>query len=230
MIVIRLFLYFSYLYIKIKNVIRGCFLELSKKLKICRNNKNLTQAQVAKKLNISRKTISGWENGRSFPDTNSLVQLSDLYDISLDDLIRNDRLLDKYAENDKTLQRSRKIVTLAYYFSWMLFIAGYIEFFRPFGIHLILIPILMIVNEVIFISHYENWKQFKHVRKMILMIGSFAMVFLVNILLISIAPDYVNNIQANNNKFIIGYMIARLALIILITINIEIMIFFRKNV
>lgn len=54
-------------------------MDISEKLKRCRTDKSLTQAQVAEKLHVSRKTISGWENGRSYPDINSFVKLSDLY-------------------------------------------------------------------------------------------------------------------------------------------------------
>lgn len=45
---------------------------------------------VAEKLAVSRKTISSWENGRSYPDIFMLVKLSDLYQVSLDDLLRED--------------------------------------------------------------------------------------------------------------------------------------------
>ena len=52
----------------------------------------LTQAEAAKKLFVSEKTISKWENGRGLPDTAVLVNLCSLYDFSLNELLSGERL------------------------------------------------------------------------------------------------------------------------------------------
>ncbi|MFT8661222.1 helix-turn-helix transcriptional regulator, partial [Liquorilactobacillus ghanensis] len=57
-------------------------MNLPSKLKLCRNKKRLTQQQVARMLCVSRKTISGWENSRSLPDINTLVKISNIYEVS----------------------------------------------------------------------------------------------------------------------------------------------------
>lgn len=49
-------------------------MQFSKKIKICRQKNKLTQEKFAQSLNVSRKTISGWENGRSFPDITTLIK------------------------------------------------------------------------------------------------------------------------------------------------------------
>ena len=49
-------------------------MQFSKKSKICRQKNKLTQEKFAQALNVSRKTISGWENGRSFPDITTLIK------------------------------------------------------------------------------------------------------------------------------------------------------------
>ena len=59
-------------------------MEIKKKLKDARANAGLTQEQVAEKIMVSRQTISNWENGKSLPDIISIINLSDLYQISLD--------------------------------------------------------------------------------------------------------------------------------------------------
>lgn len=61
-------------------------MEIEKKLKEARTNVGLTQEQVAEKIMVSRQTISNWENGKSLPDIVSILNLSDLYQISLDEL------------------------------------------------------------------------------------------------------------------------------------------------
>ncbi|MCT4488770.1 helix-turn-helix transcriptional regulator [Levilactobacillus parabrevis] len=70
------------------------------KLKQCRTQRQMTQQNIADILNVSRKTVSGWENGRSYPDVNLLISISDIFYISVDDLIRDDRMLSYYAEKE----------------------------------------------------------------------------------------------------------------------------------
>lgn len=65
-------------------------MELQEKLKQHRKNTGLTQAEIAQKLKVSRQTISNWETGKSLPDIYSLVTLSEVYDLSLDELIKGD--------------------------------------------------------------------------------------------------------------------------------------------
>lgn len=48
---------------------------------------HLTQEALAEKIYVSPKTISNWETGRTFPDIESLINLSQLYHLSLDDLL-----------------------------------------------------------------------------------------------------------------------------------------------
>ena len=83
---------------------------IGKKLKQARLKKELTQENVAKILNVSRTTISNWETGRSYPDLESVVALSDLYNISLDELLREDEDMIKKLSNDsKVLSKLIKI-------------------------------------------------------------------------------------------------------------------------
>ena len=60
-------------------------MEIGKKLKEARLNRDLTQEVIAEKLNVSRQTISNWENEKSYPDIISVIELSNRYSISLDD-------------------------------------------------------------------------------------------------------------------------------------------------
>lgn len=66
----------------------------------------LTQEEVAEKLHVSRTTISSWETGRTFPDIEKLIYLSDLYDLSLDQLIREEPIvMETIIKERKTLKR-----------------------------------------------------------------------------------------------------------------------------
>lgn len=54
-----------------------------------RKRSGLTQARLAEKLNYSDKAVSKWERGESMPDVLTLVQLAELFEITVDDLIRD---------------------------------------------------------------------------------------------------------------------------------------------
>ena len=75
-------------------------MEIKKKLKDARANAGLTQEQVAEKIMVSRQTISNWENGKSLPDIISIINLSDLYRISLDELLKGDTKMKEKIEKD----------------------------------------------------------------------------------------------------------------------------------
>lgn len=57
-----------------------------------RKEKGLTQAQLAKKLNVTDKAVSKWERGVGFPDIKLLEPLADVLDISLLELMKSERL------------------------------------------------------------------------------------------------------------------------------------------
>ena len=66
-------------------------MEIGEKLKAARVTAQLTQEQVAEKIMVSRQTVSNWENGKSLPDIISVMNLSDLYGVTLDELLKGDQ-------------------------------------------------------------------------------------------------------------------------------------------
>ena len=65
-------------------------MELGKHIKMYRQEAHLSQEELANRVYVSRQTISNWENDKSYPDVNSLVLLSEIFQISLDKLIKGD--------------------------------------------------------------------------------------------------------------------------------------------
>ena len=57
-------------------------MEIGKKIANIRKENNLTQEDFAEKYNVSRQTISSWENGKSYPDLTILVKISNDFNIS----------------------------------------------------------------------------------------------------------------------------------------------------
>ncbi|OIX13313.1 helix-turn-helix domain-containing protein [Bacillus thuringiensis] len=60
---------------------------LSERLVYFRKKNKLTQNDVAYRLNVVRSTYTNWEAGRSEPDVSTLIKLSDIYNVSLDNLV-----------------------------------------------------------------------------------------------------------------------------------------------
>ena len=65
-------------------------MELGKQIKKHRVTAQLSQEELAERIYVSRQTISNWENDKSYPDVNSLVLLSETFQVSLDNLIKGD--------------------------------------------------------------------------------------------------------------------------------------------
>lgn len=89
-------------------------MDIGLKLKKRRQEKNLTQEQVCEKIHVSRQTISNWENGRSYPDIISVMMLSDIYEISLDELLKGDNRMVNYLEESTNTVKSNKKILLGF--------------------------------------------------------------------------------------------------------------------
>lgn len=61
---------------------------LGEKLAKARKEKNITQEQLADNLGVSRQAISKWESGVTYPETDKLIRMSELFDCSLDYLLK----------------------------------------------------------------------------------------------------------------------------------------------
>ena len=81
-------------------------MEIGQKLKDNRAKSGLTQEAVAEKIGVSRQTISNWENNRSYPDIASILRLSDLYAVSLDELLKEDANMRKHVEESANLLKT----------------------------------------------------------------------------------------------------------------------------
>lgn len=64
-------------------------------IKAIRKGKNLTQREVAERLNISEKTVSKWETGNGLPEVSLMLPLCELLEISVNELLSGERLDEK---------------------------------------------------------------------------------------------------------------------------------------
>jgi transcriptional regulator with XRE-family HTH domain len=73
---------------------------LAEKLKYYRKKQGLSQEHIADRLNLSRQAISKWENGHTAPDIENLVRLSNIYKVSIDELLQEKQLPEKEIPNN----------------------------------------------------------------------------------------------------------------------------------
>lgn len=74
----------------------------SEKLQLLRKNKGLTQEELAEKLSVSRQAVAKWESGQAYPDVYNLVQISDLMNVSVDYLVRDQDCAVRVGAEDAT--------------------------------------------------------------------------------------------------------------------------------
>lgn len=80
-------------------------MKFHEKLKQERKKLNLSQEDLANKINISRQSISKWELEKGYPNIETLIELSELFDITVDELLKGDDFLkDKIVEDGKKLK------------------------------------------------------------------------------------------------------------------------------
>lgn len=79
-------------------------MNFSERLKSEREKKRWSQAELAEKIHVSRQSVSKWETGKNYPNIEVIIDLSDLFGITIDELLRSDRVL-----TEKVIQDSKQL-------------------------------------------------------------------------------------------------------------------------
>lgn len=58
-------------------------------IKFFRKNSNMTQEELAEQLNVARQTVAKWENGEGTPNIDDCIKMAEIFQITVDDLIRD---------------------------------------------------------------------------------------------------------------------------------------------
>lgn len=64
-------------------------MKFNEKIIMLRKNKNLSQEDLGNELGVARQTISKWELGETTPEMDKLIKMSEIFEITLDDLIKD---------------------------------------------------------------------------------------------------------------------------------------------
>ena len=121
-------------------------MKLGKLIKKQRAELGLTQEEVAKKLSVTRQTLSNWENEKSYPDLDQLLKLSDIYHFSIDSLLRGDPELRKSLDSGKV---KRILEPLNYLLIFLLAVMGAVGFIDTKTLRLIMVIAILIVPVII---------------------------------------------------------------------------------
>jgi|GEM_PF-560711 len=123
---------------------------ISKMLKEIRENAGLSQEQFADKLAISRQAVSKWERGIAMPDIENIMYISDIFNVSLDTIIKGDKdMVNKIISDKKNAKFLNRLffgllVTIIGAVSFILFSGGLLShIFNPIAILIIVVfPLL----------------------------------------------------------------------------------------
>lgn len=81
-----------------------------------RTENHLTQFEFGEKLNYSDKAVSRWERGEAIPDARVLVQISEMYNVSIDDLLKTK--IEKPTKKDNFINNRRLISIISFFGTW----------------------------------------------------------------------------------------------------------------
>lgn len=89
-------------------------IKIADRLQALRKSHSLSQDALAEKLGISRQAISKWERGESSPDTDNLIALANLYQITLDELINGEKMPEIVLQNEDNVKEETEEKTGIY--------------------------------------------------------------------------------------------------------------------
>lgn len=89
-------------------------MDIGSRIKNLRIEQGMSQEQLANQLHVTRQTVSNWENNKNYPDFGTMVEISDLFGVSLDEMIKGDSGYIKKQETveRKSITRRRWIIAL----------------------------------------------------------------------------------------------------------------------
>lgn len=85
---------------------------LGEKLKKIRQDNHLSQEDFSEQFHMTRQTVSNWENGKSFPDLETLVKISNIFNVSTDELLKEDEAVVQQIDSEKKKKNTLLIVLL----------------------------------------------------------------------------------------------------------------------
>ena len=133
-------------------------MKISQILKDIRQHHQLTQEALAERLNVSRSAIARWESGKGIPDIGNLIAISREFDISLDQLIKEDERLEKKVIEDSKAKKWHYLV-IFYLFSALVEIAIFAYLHHIFMAGFLISTLFMLFYELRIFIKEKIWRQ-----------------------------------------------------------------------
>ncbi|MHC5375282.1 helix-turn-helix domain-containing protein [Enterococcus sp. LJL120] len=139
-------------------------MNIGESIKYYRNQSTLTQEDLAEKVHVSRQTISSWENSKSLPDITSLVMLSDLFQVSLDELIKGDTTMIKKLEVKQEKATYTKQYRISYALNALMALLAVLLYLTNYDVWYVyaLLALVILGNVVIIFMEYDKYKEKVH--------------------------------------------------------------------
>src|SRR5699024_4988661 len=96
--------------------------KFGEKLKQLRKEKGWSQEHLAEKLNVSRQAVYKWEANKGYPDITNLIEISEIFDVTIDELIKEDKKLQK--EMGSSEESFDQVSDPGFYLGMILFLIG----------------------------------------------------------------------------------------------------------
>ena len=119
-------------------------MKFNEKMIMLRKQHNLSQEKVAEKLKVARQTVSKWELGQTTPEMDKLIMISELYNITLDELVKEEN--QEKIVNDPNNTNSQKLAGMT------------IKILKGIGIFIIILVILYVFLMIIWLIAFNSFK------------------------------------------------------------------------
>ncbi|WP_461237421.1 helix-turn-helix transcriptional regulator [Holzapfeliella sp. JNUCC72] len=165
-------------------------------MKYIRKYHTLTQEQLAKKLNVSRKTISAWENNRSIPDYQLVKHIEETFCISTDCLLDNSQPL--FMDSRELKNKFKDKIKWALYIEIIFIFFGYLTLFKIYNntINTIVLVIVTFYLNRNIQTYYPKSKSYHVILK--------SVVFLVHFLVGGqILAKYISQYMLDENIYVV---------------------------
>ena len=128
-------------------------MNLGKAIQDIRDRNNMTQEELGKMLHVTRQTISNCENEKSYPDLITLIEISDMFDISLDTMLKGDRDMTEKLNKEINWGKRLKIILPVAVAAILLGVAMF--FWLYWGIVPVKSSEVEITHKASYTEHYE---------------------------------------------------------------------------
>ena len=119
-------------------------MKFNEKMIMLRKQHQLSQEKVAEKLKVARQTVSKWELGETTPEMDKLIMISELYNITLDELVKEEN--QEKIVNDPNNTNSQKLAGMT------------IKILKGIGIFIIILVILYVFLMIIGLIAFNSFK------------------------------------------------------------------------